>query len=182
MVYYMSKGGDEVYKKYLLLAAALLCLVLQLLPTHAALLPLSQGEVSPTQTESDPFLWPVGDHRHITSGFGNRKIALYGYERLHTGVDINTATGTPVAAIADGTVIVSVYDGGWGDYIMINHGNNLISLYAHLDSRTVSRGDTVTAGQLIGTTGNSGISSGPHLHFELREHGKAINPFRYTFH
>ena len=161
----------------LLLTLAFLCL-----PKHAAALPHVYAHRETTISETEHFLWPVGDNRYITSGFGNRKIALYGYERLHTGVDINTATGTPVTAIAGGTVIVSVYDGGWGDYIMINHGNNLISLYAHLDSRSVKRGDTVTAGQKIGTTGNSGISSGPHLHFELREHGKAINPFRYTFH
>ena len=84
-------------------------------------------------------------------------------------------------AMSSNGYVSESYDGGWGDYIMINHGNNLISLYAHLNSRSVKRGDTVTAGQEIGTTGNSGISSGPHLHFELRENGKAVNPFRYTF-
>lgn len=168
-------------RTYFLGCMLLLTLVLLCLPKHTASLPPVQSHSEIAASETGDFLWPVGDNRHITSGFGNRKIALYGYERLHTGIDINTATGTPVTAIAGGTVIVSVYDGGWGDYIMINHGNNLISLYAHLDSRSVKRGDTVTAGQEIGTTGNSGISSGPHLHFELRENGKAVNPFRYTF-
>ena len=132
-------------------------------------------------SETNVFVWPAPNSRHLTSGFGKRKIALYGTERLHAGVDINTATGDPVLAIADGTVIVSVYDGGWGEYIMVNHGDNLISLYAHLNTRTVSRGDTVTAGQQIGTSGNSGLSEAPHLHFELRENGKSINPFRYVY-
>ena len=168
-------------RTYLLGCALLIALALFCLPKHTAALSLPQAATESAAAETVRFLWPVGDNRHITSGFGNRKIALYGYERLHTGVDINTATGTPVTAIAGGTVIVSVYDGGWGDYIMINHGNNLISLYAHLDSRSVQRGDTVAPGQEIGTTGNSGISSGPHLHFELRENGKSVNPFRYTF-
>ena len=166
---------------YFLACALLIALALGCLPKYSAAIPLPQSSTTALTAESAQFLWPIGDNRHITSGFGNRKIALYGYERLHTGVDINTAIGTPVTAIAGGTVIVSVYDGGWGDYIMINHGNNQISLYAHLDSRSVARGDTVTPGQQIGTTGNSGISSGPHLHFELRENGKSVNPFRYTF-
>lgn len=131
--------------------------------------------------EAVTFVWPAPNSHYLTSGFGNRKIALYGYERLHTGVDIHTAVGDPVLAIADGTVLVSVYDGGWGEYLIINHGDNLVSLYAHLDSRSVSRGDKVTAGQQIGTSGNSGLSSGPHLHFELRQNGKSINPFRYTY-
>ena len=168
-------------KKTYLLCFALLIALLCCLPKQEATPSRPLAATESTTSETASFLWPVGDCRHITSGFGNRKIALYGYERLHTGIDINTATGTPVTAIAGGTVIVSVYDGGWGDYIMINHGNNLISLYAHLNSRTVKRGDIVSSGQEIGTTGNSGISSGPHLHFELRENGKSVNPFRYTF-
>lgn len=84
-------------------------------------------------------------------------------------------------ATGSGTVLVSTYDGGWGNYILINHGDNLVSLYAHLSTRTVSRGDTVSAGDVIGTVGNTGISTAPHLHFELRENGKPIQPFRYTF-
>lgn len=165
-----------------LLIALLFCALFFSLSTAEAAIPhyaAASTEAAPTITGS--FVWPAANSRHLTSGFGKRSIALYGTERMHTGIDINTATGDPVLAKADGTVLVSIYDGGWGEYVMINHGDNLISLYAHLNSRTVSRGDTVTAGQQIGTSGNSGLSEGPHLHFELRQNGKSINPFRYRF-
>lgn len=131
--------------------------------------------------EQNSYLWPLTASRQITSGFGNRKIAIYGRERLHTGVDLLAATGAEVVAVQSGTVIVSTYDGGWGHYIIINHGNNILSLYAHLNSRTVERGESVTRGQLIGEVGNTGISTAPHLHFEMRENGKAFNPFRLTY-
>ena len=131
--------------------------------------------------EQNDFLWPLPVSRQITSGFGNRKIAIYGRERLHTGIDLLAATGSEVVAIQSGTVIVSTYDGGWGHYIIINHGNNILSLYAHLNSRTVELGETVTRGQLIGEVGNTGISTAPHLHFEMRENGKPFNPFRFPF-
>lgn len=134
-----------------------------------------------TADTAEGFLWPAPTSKYITSGFGNRKIALYGYERFHTGVDIHGAIGTEVLAIADGTVIVSTYDDGWGDYMIINHGNNILSLYAHLNCRYIKRGESVQRGQAIGELGNSGFSSGPHLHFEIRENGKSINPFRFRY-
>ena len=158
----------------LLLTLALLCL-----PKHTASLPNVQSHSEIAVSETGDFLWPVGDNRHITSGFGNRKIALYGYERLHTGIDINTATGTPVTAIEGGTVIVSVYDGGWGDYIMINHGNGRVTLYAHMSSRAVAAGANVNKGQVIGFVGSTGNSTGPHLHFEVRVNGSATDPCNY---
>lgn len=135
-----------------------------------------------TASENVGFLWPTPTSKYITSGFGNRKIALYGVERFHTGIDIHGAIGTEVLAIADGTVIVSTYDDGWGDYMIINHGNNILSLYAHLNCRYIKRGESVARGQAIGELGNSGFSSGPHLHFEMRENGKSVNPFRFTYH
>lgn len=151
------------------------------LSSSAEEIPLpATGSYVTAEAQSD-YLWPCPASRQITSGYGNRKIALYGYERMHTGLDILAATGSEVLAMQSGTVLVSTYDGGWGNYIIINHGNNILSLYAHLNSRTVERGDSVTRGQLIGEVGNTGISSAPHLHFELREHGKSFNPFRFPF-
>jgi len=162
------------------ISIAALCLFRVLSPSvRTVMLPLSGTYV--TAAEDADFLWPAPSSRYITSGFGNRKIPLYGFERLHTGVDIHGAIGTEVLAIADGTVIVSTFDDGWGDYMIINHGNNILSLYAHLNCRYIKRGESVTRGQAIGELGNSGFSSGPHLHFEMREHGKPINPFRFTF-
>lgn len=135
----------------------------------------------PEHDQTIRFAWPAPECRQITSAFGNRTISLYGYERFHTGIDIHAATGSPVVAAEDGTVIVSVYDGGWGNYIMINHGDNLITLYAHLSERLVEVGQTVTKGEQIGISGNSGLSSGPHLHFEVRVNGRSTDPFLYSY-
>lgn len=163
-----------------------LCLVLVLFLTGTlstsvgeTILPATGNYVT-AEVESS-YVWPCPSSRHLTSGFGNRKIAIYGQERMHTGIDILAATGSEVLAIQSGTVLVSTYDGGWGNYVIINHGNNILSLYAHLNSRAVERGDSVTRGQIIGEVGNTGISSAPHLHFEMRENGKSFNPFRFTF-
>lgn len=167
-------------KIWLCLILAALCLSQSL--SHAAqsiALPLSTYT---TANAEEGFLWPAPTSKNITSGFGNRKIALYGYERFHTGVDIHGAIGTEILAIADGTVVVSTFDNGWGEYMIINHGNNILSLYAHMDCRYIKRGEKVERGQAIGELGNSGFSSGPHLHFEIRENGTPINPFRFTFH
>lgn len=167
--------------KLILLCVLLTVLFSPISAEHTATIqePLSQTNTA-SAAETD-FLWPVPGSRHITSFFGTRNIEIYGYERQHTGIDISAATDAGVLAIGSGTVLVSTYDGGWGHYIIINHGNNIISLYAHLNSRAVARGETVTRGQPIGAVGNTGISSAPHLHFELRENGKPINPFRFTF-
>lgn len=141
--------------------------------------PLAQNYI--TAEKSVGWLWPVPSSRTITSLFGYRNIALYGFERMHTGIDIHAATDVDVLAPQSGTVLVSTFDNGWGHYIIINHGDNILSLYAHLNTRTVKRGESVERGQVIGKIGNTGFSEGPHLHFEIRENGKPINPFRFTY-
>lgn len=97
----------------------------------------------------------------------------------HTGIDFPVATGTPVHAAADGTVVTVSSSGSYGNQIVIRHGSKLYTQYAHLSQVSVSRGDTVTAGQEIGLSGNTGNSTGPHLHFEVRtgpSYGSDINP------
>ena len=139
------------------------------------------GETYITTTHDAEYRWPVPTSRTITSLFGNRSIALYGRERMHTGIDIIAVTGEDVLAAQSGTVLVSVNDPGWGEYVIINHGNNIVSLYAHMNARAVERGDYVETGQLIGWVGNSGLSEASHLHFELRKNGKPINPLQFTY-
>lgn len=141
--------------------------------------PLGQSYV--TASDDAEFLWPVPTSKTITSLFGNRKIAIYGRERMHTGIDIHAATDVDVLATQSGTVLVSTFDDGWGEYIIINHGDNTLSLYAHMHARAVKRGETVERGQRIGWVGNSGISEAPHLHFELRKSGKPINPLQFNY-
>jgi len=164
-----------------------LCLLLAAVSLIGAVSPAAEHISRPLSEnymiddKSEGYLWPSETSKTITSLFGKRNIELYGYEREHTGIDIHGAIGTNVYAIADGTVIVSTYDDGWGEYMIINHGDNILSLYAHMNCRTLKRGESVTRGQRIGELGNTGFSSGPHLHFEIRENGKPINPLQFTY-
>ena len=109
----------------------------------------------------------------LTSRFGAR------WGSTHTGTDVGAATGTPIYAAADGTVIFSGWKGTLGKLIVVNHGNGIQTYYAHCSSLLVSVGETVSAGQNIAKVGNTGRSTGPHLHFEIRVNGSAVNPQNY---
>ena len=109
----------------------------------------------------------------VTSRFGAR------WGRTHTGIDIGAPTGTPIKAAAGGTVIFSGWKGTLGKLVVVSHGNGVQTYYAHCSSLLVSSGQTVSAGQLIAKMGNTGRSTGPHLHFEIRSNGYAINPQSY---
>lgn len=102
---------------------------------------------------------------------------------MHTGLDLAKPRNTPVKAADSGRVIQAGWRGGYGKVVMINHGNkngkNIVSLYAHLNSWHVSKGQSVTKGQVIGKVGSTGYSTGPHLHFEVRENGRPVNPKKY---
>ncbi|MCI8360699.1 MAG: peptidoglycan DD-metalloendopeptidase family protein [Clostridiales bacterium] len=126
------------------------------------------------------FGWPCPGYYGITSGYGSR------WGRLHKGIDISGSgiSGRPIVAAASGTVIVASYNnGGYGNYVMINHGNkngdNYITLYGHMTNYIVSSGQSVSKGQTIGYVGNTGRSTGPHLHFEVRVNGTAKNPSQF---
>ena len=109
----------------------------------------------------------------LTSRFGAR------WGRTHTGIDIGAPTGTSIKAAAGGKVIFSGWKGTLGKLVVISHGNGIQTYYGHCSSLLVSAGDTVSAGQLVAKVGNTGRSTGPHLHFEIRVNGSAINPQRY---
>lgn len=121
--------------------------------------------------------WPVPAGGRITSPFGYRTYPAVG---LHTGVDIAIAQGNTIAAAESGTVI-RVVNGttGYGKYLMVNHGNGTVTLYAHSSKIVVAVGDHVERGQKIAEIGSTGFSTGPHLHFEVRLNGKAVNPIGY---
>jgi len=123
------------------------------------------------------FMWPAGGG--ITSEFGIRKHPVYGDLRMHNGVDIAAAHGTNVVAADSGTVITSTYNSNYGNYVVISHGDGLTTLYAHLSSRQVTAGTAVTKGQVVGLVGSTGISTGPHLHFEVSLNGTRVNPRNY---
>ncbi len=113
----------------------------------------------------------------ITSEFGFREHPVYGGERFHTGLDIGANEGTPVKAAFDGTVSFVGYDDSFGNYIEISHGNNIKTLYCHLQSIYTDKNDSVEAGQTIGFVGQTGVATGPHLHFEIRINGISYDPY-----
>jgi len=131
-----------------------------------------------TTSGSDPFValrgsWPVSGA--VTSSYGPR--SLLPGESFHTGIDIAVPEGTPVRATASGTVRFVGNTDGYGLRIEIDHGNGVTTLYAHLSLADVVPGQRVERGQVIGKSGNTGASTGPHLHYEIRQNGKAIDPW-----
>ena len=130
----------------------------------------SQG-AGDTTPSSAGLIWPVNGP--VTSPFG------YRWGRLHAGIDIGVAYGTPIHAAASGTVVLAGWTGGYGNYTCIDHGGGLATCYAHQSSFAVSGGAHVSQGQVIGYVGSTGHSFGPHLHFEVRINGNPVDPLGY---
>ncbi len=120
----------------------------------------------------DSFIWPVSGGR-ISSHFGPR------WGGFHEGLDIAVPTGTPVRATKEGYVIFSGWNGGYGNVVDIDHGGGVVTRYAHNSRLLVRRGSFVYQGQVIAYSGNTGRSTGPHVHFEIRHNGRPVNPIRY---
>ena len=130
----------------------------------------------------DGFCSPVGANWEsiVTSEFGYRRDPFTGETRGHSGMDLAVPTGTPIRAALSGTVTVSQYNaGGYGYYVMIDHGNGLSTLYGHNSRLLVQVGQTVEAGDIIALSGSTGRSTGPHLHFEVRVDGEQTDPRAY---
>jgi murein DD-endopeptidase MepM/ murein hydrolase activator NlpD len=108
--------------------------------------------------------------------FGMRMHPILGYVRMHQGVDVDADQGDPIAALADGVVVWADERSGYGNTVIIDHGNQFATLYAHQSQIVAKVGDTVSGGQVIGFIGSTGLSSGPHLHFEVRDLGVPIDP------
>ena len=126
------------------------------------------------------FTWPCPSSGRITSGFGARSSPTEGASSNHQGIDIGASTGSSVIAAAGGTVVISTYSASAGNYVMINHGGGVYTVYMHMNSRAVSEGQSVSQGQQIGTVGSTGYSTGPHLHFGVRTGGRYVNPSAYV--
>jgi len=121
-------------------------------------------------------LWPVRGAR-ITSGFGYRVHPVTGVRRLHTGVDLAAPMGTPIVSTGGGEVIYAGWRGGYGNAVIIDHGKGRATLYGHMSAVLVHAGQVVARGQQIGRVGSTGMSTGPHCHYELRINGKPVSPF-----
>ena len=128
----------------------------------------------PVQGESSAgMIWPVNGS--VTSPFCEQRA----WESCHPGIDIAAAEGTPIRAAAAGTVAIAGAEGGYGNYTCIDHGSGVSSCYAHQSSIAVSVGESVSQGQVIGSVGSTGMSTGPHLHFEVRVNGEPVDPMGY---
>lgn len=138
---------------------------------------LAVPQAQPGIVGNGGWAWPTAGG--VASGFGQRLHPILGYYRMHTGMDIGGAMGQPIWAAHDGIVSSAGWNGGYGNTIILGHGANTTSLYAHMSGFAVSAGDYVTAGQLIGYVGSTGLSTGPHLHFEVRINGAPVNPAPY---
>lgn len=129
-----------------------------------------------------PSIVPVADKdlTRVASGYGPRIHPIYGIAKMHSGMDFTAPTGTHVYATADGVVTVARdAGGGYGKYVDIDHGYNYLTRYAHLNKMNVKEGQKVKRGEVIGEVGNTGLSTGPHLHYEVRVRGNAQNPAYY---
>lgn len=124
-----------------------------------------------------PELWPVAGR--ISSSFGERLDPFDGEGAFHTGIDIATPIGTPVHVTADGVVLYAGLLRGYGRAIVVSHGHHLRTLYAHLSAFSTTAGQRVDRGDVIGFVGDSGRSTGPHLHYEVRINGVPVNPYQY---
>ncbi len=129
------------------------------------------------QISESGWVWPGGGN--VTSPFGMRLHPILGYVRMHNGVDMPCAIGDPIRAATEGIVTIAESYGGYGNTVVIQHANSISSLYAHLNSWSVNVDQYVFTGEQIGACGTTGLSTGPHLHFEIRISGVPVDPMPY---
>ncbi len=141
----------------------------------------ASGTTYKTQSIGDiKFIWPIPASGRITSKFGARTSPTKGASSNHQGIDVGAPTGTNILAAAGGTVVVSTYSYSAGNYVMLNHGGGVYTVYMHASKLLCKVGDTVKQGQVIAKVGSTGYSTGPHLHFGIRVNGTYVNPSKYV--
>ena len=125
-------------------------------------------------------IWPLPSSTRITSTFGTRRHPILRYIRTHTGIDIAASSGSNIVAANKGTVIVAGWQGSYGNAVIIDHGGGISTLYGHCSKLLVKVGQEVEAGEIIAKVGSTGLSTGPHLHFEVRVNGEPQDPLKYV--
>lgn len=140
----------------------------------------SAGGDSTVKKGNTNFIWPCPASGQISSAFGDRSSPTEGASTNHKGIDIPAPSGSSIVAAADGKVVISTYSYSAGNYIMIDHGGGLTTVYMHCSQLLVKEGETVKQGQTIAKVGSTGYSTGPHLHFGVRSGGSYVNPSGYV--
>lgn len=138
----------------------------------------SKSVVRITVSDEKPLFWPSKKFCYISSYFGWRTLGIK--RQFHKGIDIPMPVGSEVLAAADGKVVYTGWKDGWGNAILIDHFNGLKTFYAHLNDFNVDEGDFVEKGDVIGYSGDTGLVTGPHLHFGVMKHGKFVDPLKYV--
>lgn len=130
-----------------------------------------------------PAIQPISnkDLKHEPSGYGMRMHPIYKYSKFHAGMDFTANIGTKIYATGDGVVETAEYGSGYGNHVVINHGYGYKTLYGHMEKITVRVGQKVKRSELIGHVGNTGLSAGPHVHYEVHKNGEAVNPVNFYY-
>lgn len=137
------------------------------------------AEESRLKYDGGMFKWPAPSYTAISSDYGNRVHPTLGVERFHNGVDMAAPGGSPILAAYDGKVVAADYSSSMGNYLMVDHGDGLYTIYMHASALYVSKGDFVVKGQNIAAVGSTGRSTGNHLHFSVRLNGSYVSPWNY---
>ncbi|MDO4394294.1 MAG: M23 family metallopeptidase, partial [Bacillota bacterium] len=139
----------------------------------------TNGSSSHTSSYNGIMCWPAPSYTRISCPFGWRKHPITKRKNYHGGVDLASPGGSPILAADSGTVIIAQYHYSYGNYVVIDHGGGIATLYGHSRKLLVKRGQKVSKGQKIALVGTTGSSTGNHLHFEVRKNGARINPMPY---
>lgn len=140
---------------------------------------LAAENVAARTYDGGMFAWPCPSYTRISDEYGNRMHPTLGVEKFHNGVDLSASYGSSILAAYDGDVVAAAYSSSMGNYIMIDHGDGLYTIYMHASALYVSKGQTVTKGQSIAAVGSTGRSTGNHLHFGVRHNGSYVSPWNY---
>lgn len=125
------------------------------------------------------FTWPAPSYTRISDEYGNRQHPILGIQQFHNGLDMAAPGGSAILAAYDGKVVAATYSNSMGNYIMIDHGDSLYTIYMHASALYVSKGAEVSKGDKIAAVGSTGRSTGNHLHFSVRLNGNYVNPWNY---
>ncbi len=136
-------------------------------------------EANRRRYDGGKFAWPAPSYKRISDDYGNRIHPTLGVQQFHNGIDMAAPSGSPILAAYDGEVVAAAYNNSMGNYVMIDHGDGLYTIYMHASALYVSKGAHVARGEQIGAVGSTGRSTGPHLHFSVRLNGGYVSPWNY---